>query len=129
MLQRTSRTNKDDLCEKQKMKDKFTPEIICFDPVTFKQGLKKVPPSGLGQVDFNAGRVTLKADRKVLKVIRAVTCTFGFSTLLLLLLSETRYFSGVINFGWALQKIKSQKKWKEYFWKKVLFILYFKSCE
>ena len=99
MLQRTSRTNKDDLCEKQKMKDKFTPEITCFDLVTFKQGLKKVPSSGLGQVDFNAGRVTLKADRKVLKVIRAVTCTFGFSTLLLLLLSETRYFSGVINFG------------------------------
>lgn len=112
MLQRTSRTNKDDLCEKQKINDKFTPEITCFDPVTFKQGLKKVPPRGLGQVDFNAGRVTLKADRKVPKVIRVVTCTFGFSTLLLLLLSETRYFLGVINFGSALQKIKSQKKMK-----------------
>ena len=80
--------------------------------MTFKQGLKKVPPRGLGQVDFNAGQVTLKADRKVPKVIRVVTCTFGFSTLLLLLLSETRYFSGVINFGSALQKIKSQKKMK-----------------
>ena len=79
MLQRTSRTNKDDLCEKQKMKDKFTPEITCFDPVTFKQGLKKVPPSGLGQVDFNAGRVTLKADRKVPKVIRVVTCTLDLA--------------------------------------------------
>ena len=62
--------------------------------------MKKVPSSGLGQVDFNAGHVTLKVDRKVPKVMRVVTSTFGFSTLLLLLLSEARYFWGIVTFEW-----------------------------
>ena len=66
----------------------------------FKQGLKKVPSSGLAQVDFYAGHVTLKVDRKVPKVMRVVTRTFGFSTLLLLLLSEARYFWGIVTFEW-----------------------------
>ena len=33
----------------------------------YKQGLKKVPSSGLGQVDFNAGHITLKSTVKFQK--------------------------------------------------------------
>ena len=51
---------------------------------------------------------------KVLKVTTLVT--FGFRTLLLLLLSEARYYQGVVTFRlaktystWALQKVKLQK--------------------
>ena len=72
----------------------------------FKYGLKKVPSSALGQVDFNAGQVTLKAYCKVPKVMRVVTCTFGFSTFLILLLSD-----GInIYSTWALQNMYNCKK-------------------
>ena len=73
--------------------------------------------------------------RRVPKVTTLVT--FGFSTLLLSQLLESRFFRGIVTFGWlkrvlhmGTSKNKIAKNVKGIlFDKKVMYILYFKSDE